>query len=221
MNLTKERTTYDTVLFDLDGTLLNTLDDLADSVNFALRESGYPQRAIDEVRRFIGNGVAALMKRAVPEGTDQAKIDETLECFRAHYSENMRNKTKPYDGIIPLLYALQARGIKTAVISNKYHTAVQNLCDEVFPHLIDAAFGESETLRPKPAPDIVNAAMSALRAKKETTLYVGDSDTDGETACSAGLFFVGVTWGYRDKDVLEAAGAGAIIDEPMELIDLL
>jgi len=221
MNLTKEKTTYDTVLFDLDGTLLNTLDDLADSVNYALRAKGYPTRTTEEVRRFIGNGVAVLMKRAVPEGTDQAKIDEALECFRAHYKENMRNKTKPYDGIIPLLEELKRRGIRTAIISNKYHDAVGQLAREEFPGLFDAAFGESETLRPKPAPDIVNAAMDALGAKKERTLYVGDSDTDGITACNAGLFFVGVSWGFRDRDVLEEAGAGAVIDKPKELLALL
>ena len=213
--------TYDTVLFDLDGTLLNTLDDLTDSVNFALSEGGYPRRTIEEVRSFVGNGVAVLMRRAVPFGTSEQKTKETLEQFRTHYTKNMRNKTKPYNGIEPLLRALKARGIKTAVISNKYHTAVQKLCDELFPQLIDAAFGESETLRPKPAPDIVNAAMHALQTKKETTLYVGDSDTDGETARSAGLFFVGVGWGFRDRDVLEAAGAGAMINEPMELLELL
>lgn len=213
--------TYQTVVFDLDGTLLNTLEDLTDSVNYALRESGYPPRSIEEVRAFVGNGVGLLIERSVPAGTKTVDTERCLSVFKEHYAGNMRNKTRPYEGILPLLRTLRDRGLKLAIVSNKFDAAVKELRDDLFADVLPVAIGESATVRRKPAPDTVFQALRELGAEPESAVYVGDSDVDVHTAHNAGLPCVGVTWGFRGREVLQRAGADLIVDTPDELLRAL
>lgn len=208
---------YSTAIFDLDGTLLDTLDDLAGSVNYALEECGYPTRNVDEVRRFVGNGVEKLIELSVPEKTSKDNTAKCLSVFTNHYKENMRNHTRPYDGIMDLLEKLKAKNIKIAVVSNKMDEAVKLLCKKEFRDLFQLAIGSSEGIAKKPAPDTVLEALRLLKSKKEETLYIGDSDVDIETAKNANLTSVGVTWGFRDRELLKSKGADYIIDKPEEL----
>ncbi len=212
---------YNTVIFDLDGTLLNTLEDLKNSVNFALCKYGFPQRSTDEIRRFVGNGVERLVRLSVPEGTPEDVNSDVLEVFKEHYALNSKVLTAPYDGVTQLLQTLNDCGIKTAVVSNKFDAAVKQLCGEFFGELLVCAIGESETVRRKPAPDSVFEALARLGSRKEESLYVGDSEVDVATAKNAGLFCVGVIWGFRDRALLEEKGADAVIERPCELLELL
>lgn len=208
------------VIFDLDGTLLNTLGDLASSVNFALRECGYPERTVDEVRSFIGNGVIMLMRRSVPKGTNEADEKACFEKFRAYYLEHMEDTTAPYDGVNELIEKLSARGIKTAVVSNKLDAGVKGLCEKYFPGLT-CAFGVNNESERKPAPANVFKALSKLKVEKSEALYVGDSEVDVQTAQNAGLEMVGVTWGYRSRETLISSGANHIVEKPEKLLDLV
>lgn len=212
---------YHTVVFDLDGTLLNTLDDLADSTNAALRDCGYPQRTREEVRRFVGNGVRLLVERAVPAGTGEEEIERCLILFQEYYEKLMHCKTKPYAGIPPLLEELRANGVICAVVSNKYDDAVKRLADAHFGSLMGVAIGERRGVRRKPAPDSVLEALRALGADAKTALYAGDSDVDVQTAHNAGLPCAGVAWGFRSRGALEAAGADFIVDTPAQLLELV
>lgn len=212
---------YDTIIFDLDGTLLNTLDDLADSTNYALSQMGFPCRTIDEVRQFVGNGVKLLIDRAVPTGISEDKKEKCLSIFKEYYSKNMENKTRPYDGIIEMLSNLKKLNINIAVVSNKFDRAVKGLCEKYFSGYVNIAVGESEKIRKKPAPDSVLEVIKILGSSKESTLYVGDSDVDVITAHNAKIKCIGVTWGFRDKDLLQSCGADYIIDKPCQINDIL
>lgn len=209
------------ILFDLDGTLLDTLEDLKNSVNFALKEHGFPERSLDEVRRFIGNGVAALIRRAVPDGTADAQAESCLSSFRPHYLAHMYDTTKPYDGIPALLRELKKHGYSTGVVSNKLEEAVKQLAALHFDGLFDVCIGDVPLRKRKPAPDGVFAAMHALGVPPSSCLYVGDTDVDVLTAHNAGLACVGVTWGFRNRSVLVESQADFIIDKPEELKSLL
>ncbi len=197
---------YDTVIFDLDGTLLDTLEDLCDSTNFALAQFGYPKRTLAEVRAFVGNGIGKLIERALPCGTECAAYAEVLGVFKAHYAENCNNKTHAYAGILPLLQRLKAEKVKIAVVSNKVDSAVKALCKRYFAEYITVAIGETENIRRKPAPDTVFEAMELLGAEKERTVYIGDSEVDVETAKNAGIDLIAVSWGFRDMEVLQKLG---------------
>ncbi|MEL7655115.1 MAG: HAD family hydrolase [Bacillota bacterium] len=212
---------YDTILFDLDGTLLNTLDDLADSVNAVLEKEACALRTKDEIRDFIGDGVKMLMKRSLPKESDEKEILRCLAQFREIYMENMLNQTKPYDGILDLLEKLKSMGMKIGVVSNKLDEATKELCKLFFEGNVDAAIGDSQKRKKKPAPDNVFEALNQLHSSQDKTLYVGDSNVDMKTAKNAGLACVGVTWGYRSKEVLLEEGADYIIDEPNQLIELI
>lgn len=212
---------YDAAVFDLDGTLLNTLDDLADSTNYALSCCGYPRRSLDEVRRFVGNGVANLIARAVPDGTDAPHTQQCLAVFRAHYLTNMRNKTAPYPGILALLDALNAAGIPVAVVSNKFDDAVKGLCQDYFGQRVAVAIGESASVRKKPAPDSALAALQALGVAADRAVYIGDSDVDIETAQAAGMACLSVTWGFRDADFLLSHGAQTLVPSVSALAQCL
>ena len=203
---------YTTVIFDLDGTLLDTLSDLHASVNFALRELSFPERTREEIRRFIGNGVVKLIERSVPTGTDKEKEKKCFDAFRQHYLEHMADNTVPFSGITELLLRLKQKGIKTAVVSNKLHSAVVGLCDDFFPGLIDCALGVSDESERKPAPTNVYKAFELLGCNNKSTVYVGDSEVDVQTAKNAGLECIGVTWGFRDKEELLTAGSAFIAD---------
>ena len=199
------------VLFDLDGTLLDTLQDLADSTNAALRAFGYPERTVEEVRRFVGNGAERLIRLAVPEGADPLPV---LEAFRVHYQAHCREKTGPYEGI-PALLAQVAQRWPVAIVSNKPDSAVKALCQDDFPGIY--ALGESEDCPRKPAPDMVYKAMAALGA--ERCVYVGDSEVDILTAKNAGAVCVSVLWGFRDEETLRDAGATCLCDTPRQVLE--
>ncbi len=212
---------YSTVIFDLDGTLLDTLQDLADSTNYALALHHMPTRSLEEIRRFVGNGVGLLLHRAVPEGTPADLEAQCLADFRAHYVVNMENKTAPYQGILPLLDGLNQEGIKLAVVSNKFDGAVKGLCSTYFGPRIPVAIGESQGVARKPAPDTVFRALDELGADAAGAVYVGDSEVDLQTARNAGLPCISVSWGFRDRDFLSSQGAQTIVSTPAELLEQL
>ena len=196
-----------TVIFDLDGTLLDTLKDLADAVNYALRKEGMPERTIDEVRRFVGNGVRLLMIRAVPGGESNPLFEETFAQFKEYYGEHCNDNTKPYDGMIELLETLKSKGYSVAIVSNKIDFAVKELSALYFKGIVPVAIGEKEGVRRKPAPDTVREALKELGRTAEESVYVGDSDVDIETAKNADMPCVSVLWGFRDREFLEEHGA--------------
>ena len=220
-NKRKGSVNRDTYIFDLDGTLLDTLDDLATSVNFALRQYGMPEHSKDDVRRFVGNGVRLLMERAVPDGARNPQFEEAFAAFRQHYMQHSLDTTRPYDGIPEVLRELSRRGYRLAVVSNKMMAATQELIRHFFPE-IPVAIGENEVagIRKKPAPDTVNEALRQLGAKPEQAVYVGDSDVDIETARNSALPCVSVLWGFRDREFLIAHGATTLIEQPEELLAL-
>lgn len=209
------------VIFDLDGTLLDTLDDLTAAVNHALQTCGYPLRTRGEVQSFIGNGVRVLIRRSAPQGIPAAEYERCFAAFRAYYLSHMTDQTRVFDGILPLLDALRQRGVRTAVVSNKLHAGVVGLCRDCFGDRIDCAVGVTTESERKPAPDNVLRAMAAFGVSPEETLYVGDSEVDVQTADNASLRCVGVTWGYRTKAELTAAGVWTLIDSPRDLLALL
>lgn len=211
---------YKTYIFDLDGTLLDTLGDLASSVNYALRTHNMPEHSIDDVRRFVGNGVRLLMERAVPDGAANPHFDETFATFRQHYMEHSLDTTRPYDGIPETLAELKSRGCRLAVVSNKFMSATQELIRHFFPDTIEVAIGEHEAegIRKKPAPDTVFAALAQLGVGKENAVYVGDSDVDIQTAINSGLPCISVLWGFRDRDFLIQHGAKTLISAPRDLL---
>ncbi len=231
---------FSTYIFDLDGTLLDTLSDLAAAVNYALRSHEMPEHSLDDVRRFVGNGVRKLMERAVPDGTENPDFDAAFATFRQYYMAHSLDTTRPYEGIPETLAALKARGCHLAVVSNKMMAATQELCQHFFPDTIEVAIGENEAagIRKKPAPDTVFAALNALNAlvsprstlgyhrsnighpRQSSAVYVGDSDVDIETARHAGIPCISVLWGFRDRDFLIKHGAKTFISAPSELLSL-
>lgn len=212
---------YRLAIFDLDGTLLDTLDDLYNAVNYALGEFSFPLRSKDEVRRFIGNGVKKLMERATPDGTDDKTNESCLRVFREYYLSHMRDFTLPFGGTKELLFSLREKGILIAVVSNKLHEAVKELCDDYFPGLIDEAIGVSHESERKPNAINVLKAMKLFDADTDTAVYIGDSEVDVQTAHNAGLECIGVTWGFRTKEELLEAGCEYIADSCNEVYNLI
>ena len=210
---------YETVIFDLDGTLLDTLDDLTAATNAALEKFSLPQRTREEVRSFVGNGIAKLIERAVGEEGKGLQA-EALAEFKSYYAAHCADKTAPYDGILSLLRSLREKGVKTAVLSNKADFAVKSLAKTYFDGLLLAAVGENESagIRKKPAPDALFSVMNELSATAEKTVYVGDSDVDIQTAKNAGVACICVTWGFRDKDFLKKEGGKIFVDTPAEIL---
>ncbi|MBO5487277.1 MAG: HAD-IIIA family hydrolase [Eubacterium sp.] len=214
---------YKAVVFDLDGTLLNTLEDLKDAVNAALRSHQMPERSLEEIRNFVGNGIAKLIERSVPENTGKEEQEEILAAFRQHYGVHCQDKTLPYKGILELLSTLGEKGYRIAVVSNKAHFAVKELIPHYFHNLIPVAMGENEAagIAKKPAPAMVWKALEELGCSREEAVYVGDSDVDYETAKNSGLDFIGVSWGFRGRAFLEKLGAENIVDAPGEIYEKL
>lgn len=212
-----------TIIFDLDGTLLNTLIDLKDSTNFALSQFNYPQRTIEEVRTFVGNGVAKLIERAIPDGKNNPNFENCLEIFKKNYSENMYNKTAPYNGILFMLETLRNKGYKIAVVSNKFDAAVKELCKKYFPNLIDVAIGENEAqgIRKKPAPDTVLKALEQLGKTNDEAIFCGDSEVDIMSAQNSQMPCISVAWGFKDRKFLLEHDAKIIINNPQEIIEIL
>lgn len=228
---------FDTYIFDLDGTLLSTLEDLAASCNYALRVNHLPERTVEEVRMMVGNGVRKLMERATgflqPEVQvsssrseasssssqlqDQAAFDRVYRDFRNHYLAHNLDHTQPYPGVMDMLSDLKARGKNIAVVSNKFYDATRFLCEHFFGNLVDVAIGEREGIRKKPAPDTVNEALRQLHADREKAVYIGDSDVDVETARNSGMPCISVLWGFRDQEFLEEHGATIYVSSPGQL----
>lgn len=212
---------YKLAVFDMDGTILNTLEDLADSTNYALEANGLPKRTIDEVRRFVGNGIRLLIERAVPADSKPELVDKVFETFKKYYKTHCAVKTRPYDGIKEVLVSLRKAGCLTAVVSNKADFAVQDLCKDYFEGLFDFAVGEREGIKKKPAPDSVYEVLSKLKTKKEDAVYIGDSDVDFATSVNAGMDVIMVGWGFRDEEFLREKGAKRIIKQPSEILDII
>lgn len=213
-------TGYNAYIFDLDGTLLNTLDDLAMSVNYALGRENMPQRTVEEVRGFVGNGVRKLIERAVPYGTPQDTIDKVLAVFREYYFIHSTDKTGPYAGIMELLSELKRCGKRVAVVSNKFDAATKELCRIYFGDYVEVAIGESASISRKPSPDGIFESLRLLGMPASDAIYIGDSDVDIQTAKNAGIRCVSVLWGFRNKDFLTAHGATDFVETPHELLDI-
>ncbi|MCD7754065.1 MAG: HAD-IA family hydrolase [Clostridiales bacterium] len=212
---------YTTVIFDMDGTILNTLEDLTDAVNAMRRQEGLEPLPISHVRQSVGNGVAVLMEKTLPGGRDYPRLQQATAFYRSYYESHSQIKTGPYPGILELMEQLHRRGIVMAVVSNKQDVAVRELSRHFFGDYMTVSLGEREGLRRKPSPDMVNAVLARLGRTKEECLFVGDSDVDCATAKNAGLDCAAVTWGFRDRPLLETLGPRYIIDRPEELLELI
>lgn len=210
----------DLIIFDLDGTLLNTLSDLHASTNYALSTEALPTRSLDEVRTFVGNGIRKLIERAVPDNCPQDTLERVFAAFKAHYAENCMNTTVPYPGITELLHALKAKGYKLGVVSNKADAPVKALISHYFPDAFDSVVGEREGVRRKPAPDAVFETVRTLGSDISQTLYIGDSEVDSQTAKNAGCDCVLVSWGFKSREFLDSLG-GAVVDSVRELYSVI
>lgn len=212
---------YQSVLFDMDGTVLDTLEDMYESVNHTLRAFGYPERTRGEVRAFVGNGAYMLIRRALPEGSSEEQVQQALALYKPYYAAHCQVRTKPYDGILELFSTLGAHGIRVAIVSNKPDGAVKTLSERYFGALPTLAVGEREGRRCKPYPDMVLAALEEMGAAASRAVYVGDSEVDVQTAKNAGLPCISVSWGFRSRRQLVFAGAAVIADSVKELKKLL
>ena len=210
-----------TVIFDMDGTVLDTLDDLADSVNYVLVKNGMPARRKEEYRLFFGNGIRYAIRCAVPPDCPDDVIDGMLPVFREYYNRHCLDRTRPYSGIPELMKELKKQGYKMAIVSNKIDSAVKELNDRFFSEYVSIAVGEKPGIRRKPAPDTVLAALEELNASGEEAVYIGDSEVDLQTAGNAGLPCIAVLWGFRDKKLLEENGAAVFADIPKDILSIL
>lgn len=194
------------IIFDLDGTLTDTLDDLANAVNFILEKHGYPLRSRDEIRSFVGNGLKNLLKRSLPTEIDAVLLSELTKEFTSFYDSHNLILTKPYEGVVEMLRLFRQEGIACAVATNKRESAAIDICDHFFPDLLVSVKGDNGIRPMKPHPAIIDELLQVLNVSKEETLYIGDSETDAYTAMNAGLKSVGVLWGFRTQKQLEAVG---------------
>ena len=212
---------YDTIIFDMDGTLLNTIEDIADCVNYILKKYGYPEKTYSQIRNYVGNGSERLMEQALPKGRNNPDFEKCLKEYIHYYLENNNNKTSPYEGIMGLLEELTQKNYKIAIVSNKNDDNIKELNKIYFSDYIKTAIGESKDVKRKPAPSMVFNAMKELKSNIGNSVYVGDSEVDIDTAKNAGIVCVSVCWGFRDKKFLEKHGAEYLIGEPYELLEFL
>jgi phosphoglycolate phosphatase len=212
---------YKAIIFDLDGTLTDTLEDLYLSVNYALRSCGLPERSLDEVRRFVGNGVRQLIERAVPEGTEPPVVTKCFETFHSYYIIHCQDHTALYPGIATLLMSLHTKGYRMAVVSNKIQDGVTELAQSYFRGVIDVAIGEQPGIPRKPEPDMLYNALAQLGVDASEAIYVGDSDVDLQTAANAGLPCISVLWGFRSRNFLVAHGATMLAETPQDILQLV
>lgn len=211
---------FDTVVFDMDGTILNTLDDLKDAMNHILRSHGYPEKTLEECRRAVGNGARRFLADMLPQGEADPEFEALLKEYGVYYQGHSQIKTRPYDGIVALMEALNEKQIKMAIVSNKGDGPVKDLNRKYFGDLIETAVGERPGIRRKPEPDSVLEALKILGSSRETAVYVGDSEVDYHTAANAGMTCALVSWGFRDREQLEALKPDYIIDRPEELLEI-
>lgn len=209
---------YKIAIFDMDGTILNTIEDLADTMNYCLKKHGMPQRSLSEIKSFVGNGIRRLIELAVPEGTDAIVSADIYAGFIQYYKEHCAIKTRPYEGITELLQTLRYNGILTAVVSNKADYAVHMLCKDYFDGLFDYCIGDREGIRRKPHPDSVFSVMKHFNVNPDEAVYIGDSEVDYQTAVNAGIDLIMVSWGFREEAYLREIGADIIIHEPYEIL---
>ena len=209
------------IIFDMDGTLLDSLTDLQNTLNYCFREEGFTERTYNEVRSFVGNGLRTLIERAVPQGTKEEKIDQILEVFKPHYMAHCMDFTAPYEGVVEMLACLKEAGYKMAIVSNKADEALKHLSEHFFGDYIDVAVGERPGMNKKPEPDLVYLAMEEIGATKENSVYIGDSEVDYQTAVNSGLKCISVLWGFRDKELLESYGADCFANTPTEVVKIL
>ncbi len=208
---------YKAIIFDLDGTLLDTLTDLAEGTNYALRVNGFPERTLDEIRRFVGNGARKLIERAVPDGQIEAALEQVRQDFNIYYKVHCKDHTAPYSGIMEMLQELVQQGYALGVVSNKPDFAVQELIPEYFPRIFASVSGERQGVAKKPAPDLILEAMKNLQADSSNAVYVGDSEVDMEAAANAGIPCISVAWGFKGRRFLEEQHAEMIIGKPSEI----
>lgn len=206
------------IVFDMDGTILNTIDDMHDSVNYMLRTYGYNTLTLDEVKSYVGKGIRVLVEKCLPKDIDEAKLEECFNTFSNYYDRNKNNKTAPYDGILDAMKEIRENGIKMSVVSNKYDKGVKQLAADLFCGFLPIAIGESEAVKPKPNPDGVLLAMDLMGASRDNTVYIGDSEVDYETAINSGLQFIGVSWGFRTEELLRSLGAEHIVHHPSQIL---
>lgn len=211
---------YEAYIFDMDGTILDTIEDLTVTTNYAMGMMGFPKHTVDEVKWFVGNGIMTLINRAVPENTSDDDIKRTFEHFMTYYNEHCKDKTGPYDGIIELLEALKKEGKKLAVVSNKADGPVKILADDMFAGLFDIAIGEKPGVNKKPARDMVDIAIDILKCDREKAVYIGDTNVDFETAKNSDLDCILVSWGFRGREFIEQYPAKYYVDSPMEILDI-
>lgn len=209
------------VIFDLDGTLLYSLEDLMNSVNFALAVFGYELRTMDEISSYVGNGVQYLLRQAVPDNISEEDFQLCFECFKDHYSKHCCDKTRPYDGVIEMLKILKAKGVKVGIVSNKYQSAADETCKHYFDGLYDMVLGESDVCRRKPSPDGINIMCEKFGVEKNEAIFFGDSEVDIKTGDNAGVYCVSVLWGYRDRDFLSRNGAKLFVSNPLDITNII
>lgn len=212
---------YQLAIFDMDGTVLDTLEDLKNALNVVLEDAGFPERSLEEVRHFVGNGIRKLIERGVPAGTDPAVTERVFDAFNRYYALHCAEQTRPYDGITELIVALRKAGLKTALLSNKSDYAVQSLCQQYFDGLFDIALGVKEGLQKKPSPDGVERICRQLKVGKPETVYIGDSEVDVATAANAGIDCIAVEWGFRTREEILAANAQTIVSTNEELFSAI
>lgn len=211
--------TYNTVIWDLDGTLLDTLVDLMNSVNYSMEQLGYPPCTMEQIRTFVGNGVKKLVELAIPDGIDNPDYKRAYDIFCEHYAQHNLDNTRPYDGVLEVINALRERGVKQAIVSNKVDDGVKKLNDAFFG--VDVALGVTDDLPRKPAPDMVHHAMSLLGADAASTVYIGDSEVDMQTAKNSGLPCISVLWGFRSRAELAPLNPECMIERPSEILNLI
>ena len=209
------------IVFDMDGTILDTITDIREATNFALRKCGYPERTLTEVLSFVGNGIKVLIERAVPNNISAELVDKCLVEFKGYYDIHKNDNTKPYPQILQLMSELRDMGINMSVVSNKFDAGVKELAEQLFTGFLPIAIGESDTIVPKPNPSGVWYAMELMNANKNDTVYIGDSEVDFQTAKNSEIEFIGVSWGFRTRLLLEQLGSKYIVDSPLEIIDVI
>lgn len=212
---------YTTVIFDMDGTILYTLDDLTDAVNYALTKTGYALKSVEQVKGFVGNGVKKMLERCLPPSCTKEEFDKSYEYFSEYYKTHCYDKTRSYKGVKELITRLKENSYKTAVVSNKDDYAVKELCKIFFNGLFDSELGVTDGINKKPAPDLCEIALKELNSDKSEAVYVGDSDVDFMTAKNTGLKFIGVSWGFKGREFLEKLGSETVVDNPEEIFTVV